>query len=784
MQLNLNKSTKTDMIMPIKKLFPIVLALFLFSCTTQEKTNLVKVHNISELEKAIEEIAPGDEIVIVNGTWTDVKIEISKGGTADNPISIKAETPGKVFIEGQSYVKFGADHVVLSGLYFRNGYTPSNSVIDFRLKGIVANHCTVTDCVIENFNQPQRATTDHWVEFWGRYNELSHCYIAGKANSGPTIRVQIKGNESIKNYHKIIHNHFGPRPRRGGPRGETMQIGDSGTSMSPSNTLVANNLFDRCNGEVEVISSKTNYNEFRNNVFYKCEGSLVMRHGNYCWIDGNYFIGDTDSDNIGGIRIVNTGHWVVNNYFYNLKGNNFRGPLAVMNGIPKSPLNRYNQVTDMVVAHNTWVDCTSPWHFSVGANLLQAEVLPPSEIRSARPTRCTVANNIVYNSDNPSAPIVAYDKVDGVKFKSNVINHKKLGDEGQTAFDYCDFSMTEVTQGIFTPSKNISELEPFEGFDFETISTDLLGNSRLNNNRIGAMSDVPFVDPEIADKGKYGTSWYLAEKEKLAPKTHQASAGEGNLELKIKEAASGDVIELADGVYTIKTSLNIDKALILKGASENVKIEFKGEEGTALFLMNPNGNLILKNVTLEGNKKNFAFASLQKKMSSLYNLKVEACSISQFSYVLKAYKESFADDIIFTACDIFNCDNGIELSEETDDKGDYNAEFISIENCNFKRVRANVVDYYRGGYDESTIGGNLKVTNSTFTNCGAKEKSNILLNHRGIVNVEISGNTFRNNPVKLVAMLWGAKNNSHSNNEIKNSGKIIVEENIKLKLMY
>jgi hypothetical protein len=80
----------------------------------------------------------------------------------------------------------------------------------------------------------------------------------------------------------------------------------------------------------------------------------VTRHGNYCTIDGNYFNGDDISENIGRIRLINTGHWVTNNYFYNLKGQNFRSPLAVMNGIPKSPLNRYNQVTDVVVAHNTW----------------------------------------------------------------------------------------------------------------------------------------------------------------------------------------------------------------------------------------------------------------------------------------------------------------------------------------------------------------------------------------------------------------------------------------------
>ena len=88
-----------------------------------------------------------------------------------------------------------------------------------------------------------------------------------------------------------MNNHFGPRPRKGGPKSETIQIGDSYTSMTPSHVNVSNNLFEKCNGEVEIISSKSNFNEFRNNIFYESEGSLVMRHGNYCIIDGNFFIG-------------------------------------------------------------------------------------------------------------------------------------------------------------------------------------------------------------------------------------------------------------------------------------------------------------------------------------------------------------------------------------------------------------------------------------------------------------------------------------------------------------
>jgi len=100
-------------------------------------------------------------------------------------------------------------------------------------------------------------------------------------------------------------------------------------------------------------------------------------------------------------------------------------------------------------------------------------------------------------------------------------------------------------------------------------------------------------------------------------------------------------------------------------------------------------------------------------MSSLYNLSVVDCEISNFKYVLKAYKQTMADDIVFTNTLIKDCENGIELSEETNDRGDYNVEFLTIDNCQFENVKANVIDYYRGGYDESTIGGNLKVTNSS-----------------------------------------------------------------------
>ena len=739
-----------------------------------------------ELKQAISNAQPGDEIVMANGVWEDLQIRLIAEGTEDQPITLRAETPGQVILQGESDLKLAGEYLIVDGLFFTDGYSPSNAVIEFAINNdTLANHSRVTNCVIKDFNKSQRNFPDLWVLFKGRHNQMDQCYLAGKSNRGPTVRVDLAGNQSINNYHKIINNHFGHRPPKGGPSAETLQLGNSYTSMCPSYTLVANNLFERCDGEVEIISSKTNFNEFRNNVFYKSEGSLVTRHGNYCTVDGNYFIGDERSDNIGGVRLIGTGHWVTNNYFYQLNGQNFRSPLAVMNGIPRSPLNRYIQVTDVVIAHNTWVNCTSPWQFGVGSNVDQKDVLPASEIRSARPIRTTVANNLIYHNSGDASPIVAHDQLDGINFRSNIINNQGIDFESVQGLESNSFELMGLSEDVHTPSSDFSDIELYAGFEFEkNISKDLIGNSRAADNSIGAVTGNQNADPEILNKAKYGPNWYSVEPGKKG-KTHSVNS-DNKLSDILEAALESDIIELMGGDYEISSSLVIDKTLTIRSADVNNKanIIYSGEAETPTFQMHPKGKLTLSSINLRGNKHQYAFAPLKNNMSSLYNLTVNDCEITDFDFVLKAYKHSFSQYLNFISTTFMNCNNGLELSEESEDRGEYNAENIVIKDCHFEGVDKNVIDYYRGGYDESTVGGNLLVTNSTFTNCGSKEENGVLLNTYGIINVDISGNSFLNNKVKLVAQLWGAKNNTHADNDISNSGRIVVEENLKLNLMY
>lgn len=777
----MTKENMINMKKTVKLLSVLSIVILLISCQEISSTT-IKVTNIEELNKAIKNAKAGDEIILANGVWKDVQIKFSGKGTKDKPIILRAETAGKVFIEGTSDLKIGGEYLEVRDLYFKNGYTPSNTVIDFRIDSKnIANNCKVINCVIEEYTQPDRDTKDHWIEFWGRNNQLDHCYIAGKSNQGPTIIVSLKGNEHINNHHQITNNHFGPRPRKGGPQGETMQIGDSYTSMSPSYTNVSNNFFEHCNGEVEIISSKSNFNEFRNNIFFESEGSLVLRHGNYATVDGNIFIGNDNSKFIGGIRVVNTGHWITNNYFYKIKGDEFRSALAVMNGIPKSPLNRYNQVTDVVVAYNSFIDCITPFQFSVGANIDKSEVLPASEIRSARPIRTIVANNLIFNLQAETYPIKNYDKVDGVIFENNISNN--INQSEVKGITTKDFESKQLADWLYVPIKNDTAV--YIGFDFENIKNDLFGSERAKGNSIGAIT-LPVDKNKLAiDKKIYGASWFSNEKAAYTPIVIEVSTNKEIVEA-LKKAKDGDIILLTSSTYSITESLVIDKQITIKSKDINHKAEiiYTGAANTPAFQLQPKGNLILEGIVLSGNKVQNAFATLEKEMSKAYNLSVKNSEISNFNSVLKVSKGSFADTISIANTVIKNCAYGIQLAEEIDDKGDYNAEFVYITNSEFENVQSDVLNYYRGGYDESTIGGNLVVENNKFTNCGKLDKSGVLLQTIGIVNVELKKNSFTNNAVKLIAILWGEKKQQPIDNKIINSGKIEIQQNLIQKMMY
>ena len=323
-----------------KYIFYALVLIVLQSCSDNKQKNGIYVKTVDEFNQAVNKAQPGDVITMANGVWKDTELLFEAKGTAENPVTLTVEEKGKVTLEGASNLRIAGEYLVVEGLVFVNGYTPTNEVISFRKDDkTLANHCRLTECVIDNYSNPQRDEQDYWVAIYGKNNRIDHNHISGKRNLGVTMIVGLDTKESSENHHQIDHNYFGPRPTFGNNGGETLRIGTSHHALENSNTLVESNYFDRCDGEHEIISNKSCQNTYKYNTFFECRGTLTMRHGNETMVDGNVFIGN-GKPSTGGIRVINEKQTVKNNYLFGLTGYRFRGALVIMNGVPNSPPNR------------------------------------------------------------------------------------------------------------------------------------------------------------------------------------------------------------------------------------------------------------------------------------------------------------------------------------------------------------------------------------------------------------------------------------------------------------
>jgi len=355
------------------------------------------VATVKEFAKFQRAAKPGDTIVLKDGTWADAELLFDAQGEAGRPITLRVQTPGKVVLTGKSRLRIGGQHLVVEGLWFKEAGERQHDAIEFRAAPAKpAMNCRLTGCAITSFNPPDKKQDYKWVSLYGVSNRVDHCYFAGKQHAGTTLVVWV-GDQP--NYHQIDHNHFGPRPRLGENGGETIRVGTSEVSMNNSRTVVEFNLFQECNGEVEIVSNKSCENIYRHNTFLNCEGAMTLRHGNRCVVEANYFLGN-HRKNTGGVRVIGEDHRVVNNLFSELEGVDSRSALTLMNGLKDSPLHGYFQVKRAVLAFNTFSNCHSSVVIGYVSDNPMGGDLPPLD--------CVFANNLL---ESTNAPLIKVETV-------------------------------------------------------------------------------------------------------------------------------------------------------------------------------------------------------------------------------------------------------------------------------------------------------------------------------------------------------------------------------------
>lgn len=656
---------------------------------------IIPVKNITELREAENKAQPGDIIVLKNGKWADVTITINCQGTSEKPVTFRAETAGKVMICGQSRLEIGGSYIIVEGFLFTHGFAGKNAVITYRNgKDRIANNCRVTNCSIDNFNNPGRMDENNWVAFYGKNNRLDHCSFRDKMNLGVLLAVILDDERSRENFHSIDHNYFGRRVPLASNGGEMIRVGVSQHCEFNSNTRIIDNFFEQCDGETEIVSIKSCSNEVKDNVFRECQGSVVLRHGNYNIVSGNYFLGNNKAGS-GGVRVINKGQQVLNNIFYQCRGTDFRSPLAIMNGIPNSPAHRYVQVTDAVITGNTFYECT-PATLCEGSDA--ERTLPPEKV--------TISNNNFYNTRD-SIIYKSYDRMDGIQFTSNHINPK-------------------IRQDL-----------P-HGFE--------KGRNELATKAIGKISGVEKKTRQAA-----GAGWFAKNTLTSSIKWKQVNCPDAASIARALSSKEPVSLLLTGKKYSTEAAFIITKPVRLSAAGTQF-ITFSSSPIESLFVVAGNGQLHLDKLKLDAQELQTGslIASSKDAPSGHFILTLRNSHIKNLGKkypadaVFFAHKSTVADSIVIRHCTFSDNNAGLlAMTEEKDNKGYYNAEKITITGNSFSNQAGTLMNIYRGGNDESTMGPALEFSTNKITGCSSGNQD-VLIRLFGVQKSLIEKNIFTN----------------------------------------
>jgi len=480
------------------------------------------------------QLSAGDVVYLEDGTYNNPQLVFTGNGTVSNPITLKARNPGKVIFTGLINLKIGGNYLVIDGLVLKDGMAAGGTdIIEFRSSsGNLAYNCRLTNTVIDNCNNPDesyRNSTDkseRWIMLYGKNNRVDHCYFTNKINGGVLMMVSVGDVNSQNNNNRIDYNFFGSRPYFDpGNNAEIIRLGDSHTSQLSCQTVIENNFFYTCNGEVEIISIKSCDNTIRKNVFYESQGSVVCRHGLRNIIESNAFIGN-NVKNCGGIRIINEGHRVYNNFLQDISGTGSRSALCVMmamfetptfsTNIDKEPLNAYHKVKNVQISHNTFVNCKN---IDLGTETKYTysssnPYYPGQTIAGTLKPEFTLAQNVFYNTSENS--IINQVNADKATYSNNICRFKKnvsISGFINKAIGY-QIELEKYGKGIYKLNNTDEDILNASGgfIDFTYVASDISGNTRPAIKSMGAQQfenrALPFSTAKLSE---YGVDWYQSQ---------------------------------------------------------------------------------------------------------------------------------------------------------------------------------------------------------------------------------------------------------------------------------
>lgn len=486
------------------------------------------VHNANGIRKAMAIAQPGDTLTMAKSVWVDEDIDFKGNGTENNPILLRAETPGNVILTGKSRMDIDGSYLIVDGLYFLGGYLTKYKVHVIDISNS-SHHCRLTNIAIINYNPADWGLFYKWIESGGTHNRIDHCYFSGKTHQDALLKIVIP--DDGPSYSRVDHNYFGELPVGKSDNGwETIRI--QGPEIAAGRTIVEDNLFYHCDGEGEIISLKAGDNDLRRNTFLECIGSLTCRKNVANRIYNNFFIGN-NKYGTGGIRIYSKDHVITNNYFENLNGDSeWRGAISLMTaqvGVP--------EVENVLAVFNTMVNCKYSIEVGVGRSESSGRIIPPRDLH--------IANNIVFN---PKGELIHYqENVTGMSYEGNIMHGTAIGIPFTAGIDTVDPKLYLASDSLWRISDESPAIDNAVG-NFPKVTVDMDDQPRNDGNQdIGAdeFSDAPILNHPLT-RNEVGPTWIKRTDLPVALIVKQSGGGSGIV-----------TFEPPDGIYEKGTAVTL-----------------------------------------------------------------------------------------------------------------------------------------------------------------------------------------------------------------------------------
>lgn len=497
----------------IRASFLVGLALPVSGMLSLAQAATFNVSSADDIETAMESAQPGDTLIMTNGVWTNQEIDFAGIGTAANPITLRPQTPGGVELNGISQLRISGDHLIVDGLHFKGGTIEnSDHVVQFRGPLGEATNSRFTNSVIESYNPEDLNDKYHYVSLYGQNNRVDHNRFLDQQNIGPQIVAWLDESPAMTEaHHRIDANHFGDRPAGWDNGFEAIRLGDSDTSDVNAHIVVENNLFERVDGEIEIISGKSNDNIYRYNTFRESAGTLTLRHGHRATVEGNFFLGE-GREGSGGIRVVGEDHTIVNNYIADID-DRADGAISFAAGIPNTIPSGYQQVKNTLVAHNTIVNVAGAgitFDWGIG-----------SSGRSLLPQTLTISGNLISST---AAPLFEGQEGTGYSYSDNIAHGAALGISPRPGISQVDPDLQQAADGLWRPSPTSPAVDAAAA---AYVTQDMDGQARIGLFDIGAdeLSAAQIVRKPLTTDD-IGASWFNYTEPDVWPRPPQLPPGD------------------------------------------------------------------------------------------------------------------------------------------------------------------------------------------------------------------------------------------------------------------